>query len=197
MPVITLTDLALKNLKAEARATYFDASLRGFAVRVTGNGVKTFVIVYGKERDRKWETLGRYDPKHLTLAKARKVAGDRLAAIRLGIQPEAPAMTFAEAFELFKRTHTRKKNRERTAKETERLIQKHLIPKLSRKGISEITTHDITQLIDKLLSKPGTCIHVFWAARLIFRWAAKRRLISRILLSASTRPSQSKRANER
>ena len=35
------------------------------------------------------------------------------------------------------------------------------------------------QIVDKLLSKPGTCIHVFWAARLIFRWAAKRRLIPR------------------
>jgi integrase len=178
MAVITLTDLALKNLKLEKRATYFDASLKGFAVRVTTNGVKTFVIVHGKEHDRKWETIGRYDPNHLTLAKARKVAGDRLAQIRLGLREERPALTFEEAFDLFKQTHT-SKNRERTAKDTERLIQKHLIPRLRRKSIADIDTHDVTQIIDKLLPTPGTCIHVFAAARLMFRWAAQRRLIDR------------------
>lgn len=179
MPVITLTDLALKNLTTDGRATYFDAALRGFAVRVTPNGAKTFVIVHGKERDRKWETIGRYDPNHLTLAKARKVAGDRLARIRLGLRDDAPSLPFEEAFALFKQTHTSRKNRERTARDTERLIQKHLVPKLGRKGISEIATNDVMPLIDKLLPTPGTCIHVFAAARLVFRWAAQRRLIAR------------------
>jgi integrase len=190
VPVITITDLALKNLKPGARATYFDAGLKGFAVRITGNGIKTFVIVYGKELDRRWETIGRYDPKHLTLAKARKVAGDRLAEIRLGIRPEAAAMSFAKAFELFKQTHTSQKNRVRTAKDTERLIKKHLIPKLGRKGVSDITTHEVMQIIDKLLPTPGTCIHVFWAARLIFRWAAKRRLVPRSPLEGVDEPAK-------
>ena len=173
MPVIALTDLALKNLKTDGRTTYFDATLKGFAVRVTSNGVKTFVIVHGKENGRRWESIGRYDPPHLTLAKARKVAGDRLAQIRLGLREDTPSLTFEEAFELFHQTHTSQKNRERTAKDMERLIRKHLIPKLRRREIADIATHEVMQIIDKLLSKPGTCIHVFWAARLIFRWAAK------------------------
>ena len=155
---------------------------------MTGNGVKTFVIVHGKERDRKWETIGRYDPPHLTLSKARKVAGDRLAEIRLGIRQDTPPLVFAEAFSLFKQTHTSRKNRARTAKDTERLIEKHLIPKLGRKGISDIATHDVMQLIDKLLPTPGTCIHVFAAARLMFRWAEKRRLIARSPLDGVPAP---------
>lgn len=179
MPVVTLTDLTVKNLQTDTRATYFDAGLKGFALRVTATGVKTFVIVHGKERDRKWETIGRYEPLHLTLSKARKEAGDRLAKIRLGIREQTPSQTFEEAFSLFKQTHTRQKNRERTAKDTERLIQKHLIPKLGRKNISQIATYDVMQVIDKLLPTPGTCTHVFAAARLIFRWAEKRRLILR------------------
>ncbi|HVC52565.1 MAG TPA: integrase family protein [Stellaceae bacterium] len=189
MPVITLTDLALRNLKTEGRATYFDAALRGFAVRVTSNGAKTFVIVHGKERDRKWESIGRYDPNHLTLAKARKVAGDRLAQIRLGLRDDAPSLTFEEAFALFKQTHTSQKNRVRTARDTERLILKHLVPKLGRKGISEIATHDVMQLIDKLLPTPGTCIHVFAAARLMFRWAAQRRIVARSPLDGVPPPA--------
>lgn len=166
MPVVTLTDLSIKNLKTDSRATYFDASLKGFAVRVTASGVKTFVIVHGTERDRKWETIGRYDPRHLTLAKARKVAGDRLAAIRLGLVPDRPPTSFDEAFEQFKQTHTSQKNRERTAKETERIINKHLVPELGKRLLAEITTQDVAEIIDELLPKPGTAFHVYAAARL-------------------------------
>lgn len=179
MPVITLTDLAVKNLKTDQRATYFDAGLKGFAVRVTASGVKTFVIVHGKEHDRKWETIGRYDPRHLTLAMARKAAGDRLAAIRLGLVSDRASMSFEEAFDLFKRTHTKQKNRERTAKETDRLIAKHLLPGLRAKALVEVTTQEVAEIVDRLLRTPGTAFHVYAAARLIFRWAAKRRLVDR------------------
>jgi len=87
-----------------------------------------------------------------------------------------PTITFAEGFDRFKHTHTSQKNRERTAKETERLISKHLLAKLKNRELAAVTTHEVMQIIDRLLPKPGTCIHVFWAARLMFRWAAKRRL---------------------
>ena len=179
MPVVTLTDLAIRNLKTDSRATYFDAALKGFAVRVSVSGVKTFVIVHGKEQDRKWETIGRYDPRHLTLAMARKKAGDRLAAIRLGLVDDRASMSVQEAFEVFKQTHTSQKNRARTAKETERLIAKHLLPDLGPKRLADATTQEVAEIVDRLLPTPGTAFHVFAAARLFFRWAAKRRLLDR------------------
>ncbi len=189
MPRVALTDMTLKHLKPEKRETYFDIALAGFAVRCTPNGVKTFVIVHGKERDRKWETIGRYDPPHLTLSKARKVAGDRLAEIRLGIRPDTPTLTFDDAFTLFKQTHTSQKQRERTAKEIERLIGKHFVPKIGRKALADISTQDVAQLIDKLLPTPSECLHAFTAARLMFRWAARRRLIERSPLDSLPAPT--------
>ena len=63
----------------------------------------------GSNNGRRWESIGRYDPPHLTLAKARKVAGDRLAQIRLGLREDTPSLTFEEAFELFRQTDTSQK----------------------------------------------------------------------------------------
>jgi integrase len=183
---LNLSDLAIKNLKPPARGqrTYLDATLPGFGLRVSQGGTKTFTLMHGE--DRRLITIGRYPI--LTLAKARQRAKELLAEQTLGIAQTVPTLRFDEAFALFKQTHTSQKNRERTAKETERLIEKHLIPKLGRRGVSDITTHDVMQLVDKLLPTPGTAIHVFWAARLMFRWAEKRRLISRSPLDGVDAP---------
>jgi hypothetical protein len=54
MPTITLTDLTIRNLQPVAgkRVTYLDKSLSGFGVRITENGIKTFVLTYGEARKR-------------------------------------------------------------------------------------------------------------------------------------------------
>ena len=171
-----LTDLAIKNLAVAGRRTFFDDAIKGFGVRITPTS-KTFVLVIHRGNRNEWETLGKYPI--VTLAAAREAARNRLAAIQLRQDNPAPTLTFAEAFELFKRTHTSQKNRKRTAAETERLLKKHLMPKLRHRNIAEIATHELTQIIDRLLPKPGTCSHVFAAARLMFRWAFRRRLIPR------------------
>lgn len=67
-----LTDIRIKSLKVPetGQKTYFDDSLRGFGVRVSQGGAKSFVVMYGKKRQLK--TLGRYPD--LSLADARKEA---------------------------------------------------------------------------------------------------------------------------
>jgi hypothetical protein len=55
---LKLTDLSIANLKFQhPQATYWDALLPGFGVRV-GSRSKTFVLMQGKTRKR--ITLGRY-----------------------------------------------------------------------------------------------------------------------------------------
>jgi integrase len=172
-----LSDLTVKNLAVPiGRRTFFDDTIKGFGVRVTRTS-KTFVLVVHRGNRNEWENLGKYPI--ITLGQAREAARTRLATIQLKQEHAAPTLTFEEAFALFSRTHTQKKNRARTAKDTERLIEKHFIPKLRHRDIADIATHELTQLIDKLLPTPGTCIHAFAAARLMFRWAALRRLIPR------------------
>ena len=58
MPSIALTDLTVRNLKPVPgkRVTYLDKALKGFGVRVTEHGAKSYVLTYGE--DRKRITLG-------------------------------------------------------------------------------------------------------------------------------------------
>jgi integrase len=189
MPLLNLTDAALRNLKTQKRQTFFDTSTPGFGVRCTPAGVKTFVIIYGPEKARKWEVIGRYDPRHLTLAKARKEGGDRLAAIRLGIKTDTPDLGFEEAYAQFL-AHYQAKNRPKTVYEMERIVKRHLMPKFKRKMAADVSTADLTGIIDKLLDTPAECFATFVAARTIFRWLARRRTIERSPLENVPAPAQ-------
>jgi hypothetical protein len=53
MPVITLTDLAIRHLKPETgkQVTYLDKSLKGFGVRVGAESM-TYILIYGPNRTR-------------------------------------------------------------------------------------------------------------------------------------------------
>jgi integrase len=185
MPRIALTELALRHLKPEGRTTYFDATTPGFALRATPGGARTFVIVHGPERARRWETIGHYP--RVSLKEAREQARVRLAEIELGIKPEAPVMNFADAFSLFLITY-RAKNTAKTVYEMERLVRRHLSPKLRHHAIGDITTEHLATLIEKLLPTPAECLALFTAARTVFKWAAGRRLITRSPLEGMQRP---------
>jgi integrase len=189
-----LTDLAIRNLSVETgRRVFFDDTIKGFGIRITPHS-KTFVLVVHRRNHNEWEKLGTYPV--VTLAAAREAARNRLATIQLKQEHIAPVMSFEEAFNLFCLTHTRPKTRKRTADETERLIKKHLMPRLRSRDIGDVATHDLMKLVDKLLPKPGTCWHVFAAARTMFRWASKRRLIPRSPLEDVPAPVEMK-ARER
>lgn len=172
-----LTDIAIRALPhpTAGQKDYVDDTMPGLMVRV-GKRTKTFMMVVAKGKRRERVTLGRYPNTSLADArsKAKTVVGE--AQDR---KNKPPRMTFDEAFTLFKATHTSQKQRARTAKDTERLIEKHLISTLGSEQLAEIETQHVAQVIDKLLKTPGTAMHVFAAARLMFRWATKRRLIDR------------------
>ena len=102
-----------------------DAELRGFAVRVTAAGSKSFVIEKRIDGTVKRITLGRYPD--LTVEQARKEAHKFLGKLATGINPIAEraevalrGVTVAQAFEDFKRV--RKGVKARTLYEYERLL---------------------------------------------------------------------------
>jgi integrase len=176
MPLLNLTDAALRSLRPDTRQTFFDTATPGFAVRATPRGSRTFVIVYGPEKARKWEKIGTYPL--LTLSRAREEARNRLSLIQLGLRTDKPTLGFTEAYEQFLASY-KAKNRPKTVYEMERIVKRHLMPKLRRKMVAEITTAELNEIIDKLLSTPAECAAAFTAARTIFRWLSRRRSIAR------------------
>jgi integrase len=170
MPKVTLTDLSVRALKAPAsgQQTYWDKALPGFGVRVSLGGTKTYILVHGLRRSR--TTIGRVGV--VGLSAARKRARELLAAKTLGVVPEATALTLPDALQAFLHTY-RAKNKKSTALETERLLRRHLTLK---KVVSQLTTADITNLVDRIPAK-SEAQHFFVAARTLCNWLVKRRHI--------------------
>lgn len=186
---MSLTDLQIKKLKAPDRGqkTYFDDRLKGFGVRVSQGGSKSFVVLYGPKRKRK--TIGRYP--EMTLAEARTIAKQTQADIALddgATELPASSTSFTEARDAFLRDSD-ERTRERTAQEYRRLLLRHF--KID-KPISEVTRLDIVKPIDTLKRTPSEQKHAFVAVRTMFNWCRKRGLIETSPVPPLTFRSQSR-----
>ena len=96
MPRLHLTDVAVRALKppTSGQVDYWDSVTRGFGVRVSQAGAKTFVAKVKNQR----VTLGRYPD--VSLADARRKAN----GVKSETQPlERSSVTFEQAYEKFRR----------------------------------------------------------------------------------------------
>ena len=108
-----LTKTVIDRLSPPARGQVFyrDDTLKGFALRVTPGGAKSFIVetrVHGRMRR---ETLVRYGP--LTVEQVRREAQKYLGQVATGVDPRARAreasaraVTLQEVFEEYCRTRS-------------------------------------------------------------------------------------------
>jgi hypothetical protein len=96
---------------ANGQAFYRDDTLKGFAVRVTPGGAKSFIVETRVRGRMRRETLGRYGP--LTVEQARREAQKYLGQVATGVDPRARAreasaraVTLQEVFEEYCRTRS-------------------------------------------------------------------------------------------
>ncbi|HVC57603.1 MAG TPA: integrase arm-type DNA-binding domain-containing protein [Stellaceae bacterium] len=176
MPHARLTDATIRALKppAAGQIDYWDETpgFKGFGLRLSQGGSRTFILLHGANRTR--TTLGRYPV--LSLAKAREKAVIILAERTLGIEPASPTIAFGDALTLFFTAHCDVMNRERTAYETKRLLNRHFKPEFERKQLSDIKTARIAELLDAIKGDTERR-HAFAALRSLFRFAARRGLL--------------------
>ncbi len=124
----------------------------GLLVRVCPGGAKTFAVQYRPQDGgpRGWVPIGRFGV--LTLEQARDKARQHLFAVSQGQNPakerretrEAP--TVAELVERYLEEHVATLGA-RSAAEYERLLKKHLIPKLGARKAKSIGTGDMADLL--------------------------------------------------
>jgi hypothetical protein len=187
-----LTDLSLKALPFEEgrQRDYTDDSIPGLTLRV-GKRTKTFMLLVGSGKTRRRHKIGRY-PKctlQVARAKARTLIGEHSKERDSG----PVTINLGEALTLFLDIHCKQNNKSSTAKETERLLNRHLKPKLEKRRMPEIKTADLTQIVDSLKDTPSEANHLFTASRTFFRWAAGRQYVSKDPLGAQKRPCHSPR----
>jgi integrase len=166
-----LTDLSVSSLKPPARGqfTCWDTVLRGFGIRVSVAGAKSWVIMTG--RDRKLSTLGRYPGMSLKDA--------RVAAKLASAQPSetTASVTVREALDTYF-SATEKRVRPKTLYDYRRSLNKHLAP-IVRRQLRDLTTDGVMRIIDGLHKTPIEQLHAFLIATTFFRFCVRRRMLDR------------------
>ena len=191
MPTLKLTDAAVQKFKAPAgqRIEYFDATLPGFGLRVAGptkrtpSGRKSWVLFYRVRGEQKRLTLGFYvENLHaldadnlpdavdgpgapLSLADARRKAGDALQLVARGVDPasqraearaeaERKRDTVGSTVELFLSAGMKGKKGKplapRYVAETRRNFENHVLPRWKDRDLKAITRRDVVALLDAI-----------------------------------------------
>lgn len=224
MPKVKLTEIAVQKFKAPPgdRTDYFDASLPGFALRVAGStdrapaGRKTWTLFYRFGGAQRRLTLEPPYPA-LSLADARRKAGDALAMLAEGKDPGAAKAklkadsarapdTVANVVEIFMRRHLEgKKHAPRYIEETRRNFRNHVLPRWAERDINTISRRDVIELLDAVMDKgsvltgddgkrrrvPGGPIaanRVLAGVRTLFNFALRRGIIESTPVALVERP---------
>jgi integrase len=185
MAKIKITNAVLDRLKPPAvgQVDYFDSAYPGLALRITAKGVKSWTYfgrVHGKI---KRATLGRYPD--LSLAKARRKAGETADAMRQGIDPAAAKRAQRAAVrDNFEGVLTewlkRDQAENRSHAEVKRLIERETLPAWRGRLMSTITRRDVLDCIDAVVDRGSPIMARRLHAHLhrLFRWSMGRGIIT-------------------
>ncbi|HVH75190.1 MAG TPA: tyrosine-type recombinase/integrase [Stellaceae bacterium] len=175
------TDLSIRGAKPpqEGYAYMWDSSLRGFGLRISARGTKTFCVLIGRGRR---QTIGRYPL--ICLADARTEAKRILAEKTLGrVRPTHTA--FEDARDAFlKECETRL--RPITVKLYRRHLSTHFV--FGRSSVGDITPREIVRNLNKLNDRPGEKEHAHRVGRTFFRWCVGQHIIDRSPMETVAKP---------
>lgn len=177
-----LNDLSIRALSVQrGQKTFFDDSFKGFGVRVSQGGTKTYVLMHGKQRQ--LTTIGRVD--RIGLRDAR----DKARNILFAPKDDLPTISFQGAVDAFLATRVRPNNKRSTAAETERLLSRHF-GQLGSKRFASLKTGDFLAITNGLIAdgKPSEANHAFTAIKTMLRWSRGQGYIDKHPLEDATRP---------
>jgi integrase len=137
---------------------HWDDQLPGFGIRIKPSGVKTYVIRYRTPSGQRRLKLGRHGK--LTPEQARNLAKARFAEIEAGGDPSAvrqenrAAPTLRELAERYLKDYVDVHHKAGTAKETRRLIERNLLPRLGDRKVLDISFEEVARLHGSMRETP-------------------------------------------
>jgi integrase len=167
-----LTDVAIPAIHPPptGTVTLWDSGLKGFGVRVSRGGTKTFIVLIASGRRQR---IGRYPL--ISLSDTRAVAKRILAEKTLGrVRPTFTAFEDAKENYLTDCAH-------RLKPLTVKLYRRHLTVHypFGRTGVADITSRQIVTNLNKLSNRPSEKEHATRIGRTFFRWCVQQHLIDR------------------
>jgi integrase len=153
---------SVKPLTTGAQLDVWDTILKGFVLRVSPGGTKTWMVRYQQHGRKRRFKLGRF-PK-LTVADARQQARKYLGQVAAGDDPgrELEELkrepTFADLADRFMNQYAIPRYTPRTVIEVRRMLDNDVLPAWGSRKISTITRRDVIDLLDKIKER-GAPVH--------------------------------------
>ncbi|MGE3230273.1 MAG: tyrosine-type recombinase/integrase [Hyphomicrobium sp.] len=142
---VAVTDLPAP---AVGNKVYYDSAVKGFGVRVTQKGARSFILNYRTRsgRERRY-TIGSWPDWDTEAARAEakrlKQLVDQGEDPLAGIEAERAAPTIEDLCERYLEEHAPKK---RSGKDDEAMIQNDILPALKHHKVADVTFADVNQL---------------------------------------------------
>ena len=172
----SLTDLAVRKARpADKRYDLFDAALRGFGLRVSTSGAKTWFVMRRVNGRMVRYSLGRYPEYSLT--EARAAAAAALKQMTEGDHPRADKAALFEA--VFEEWLTRDQGKNRSVKDVSNAMTRHALPAFGGRPIDAVRKQHVLRLIDRIVDSgsPVQANRVLAYLRRLFNWCVERDLI--------------------
>jgi len=154
-----LTKRTIDALSPKATAYFaWDDELKGFGVRVSAKGKKSFVVQYRADGRQRRMKIGRYDP--LTADEGRIEARKLLGEVAKGGNPaeevasERRAPTVAEVADRFVRDHVNVRIKASTSRNYVAFMKYVVKPRWGVRKIADVTRADIVELHHSYRDKP-------------------------------------------
>jgi integrase len=179
----TLTARTIETIKpGPDRREIPDRHMPGLYLILQPSGGKSWAVRYRHAGTPRKHTLGSYPA--IDLKSARTLAGKALRAVAEGRDPgrekaqerTARPDTVEAVAKLFVERHCLRANRPRTAAETQRLLDLHVLPRWRGRLVRDITRRDVLDLLDRVVDSgtPIAANRTLSAVRKMFNWAVAR-----------------------
>ncbi|MEJ1933264.1 tyrosine-type recombinase/integrase [Nostoc sp. NIES-2111] len=164
----------------------YDTDLKGFGLRVTAQGARSWIIEYRPGAGGRGVSKRRFafaPVSTLTAGEARRRARDLLQKIGQGFDPlsaqqdEREAMTVAEVAKEFMADHVRAKRKATTAAFYRQVLDKHVIPALGTRKAVLLTRPDIARLHRALADRPTMANRMLAVVSSMYAWAETQSLL--------------------
>lgn len=191
------TDSMIRALKPKEKR-YEVWESRGFGLRITPSGEKSFVFLYRFQGKARRLTLGRYPGMSLTEAHAAHIEARQL--IEQGTDPgakkieakkiEREAFTVADLIEEYLQKWARP--RKKTWQEDQRCLTRDVIPAIGLKKASEIRRRDIIGILDGIVDRgsPSMANRTMNVLTRLFNFAVTRDILDQSPCAALSLPSK-------
>jgi integrase len=179
-----ITKQAVDALEAGAKESFlWDDQLRGFGLRATPNGAKSYVYQYrmgGRETTARRFTIGRHGSPW-TPQTARKEAERLAILVHQGTDPhqadherrrQAIDLAFDAYVETFVELYLKKRWKQWS--HGAGVLRREAAPVLMRKPLPGIKRSDLSQIWDRLQDRPAVARLTHATLRKLFRWAISR-----------------------